>query len=145
MRDAKSDKKILRALPPVSVSDNTPQVSWVADVRNGDSLDLLLGLGSIADSDVTFVLLIEEGDAGTVGSTTLSDATAVADADLIGTENGAAFQFDSDNGIRTIGYKGTKAFVRATITPANNASAALLSAFWIHGHLRTIPNTAQTS
>ena len=145
MRDGKSDMKVMRALSPVSVSDNTPQVTLVCDNRNGDAATLLLGLGSIADSDVTFTILVEEGDAGTVGATTLTDATAVDDKDLIGTENGAAFQFDSDNQVRTIGYKGTKAFWRATITPANNASAALLSAFFVHTHLRTIPNTTQTS
>ena len=71
MRDGKSDMKVMRALSPVSVSDNTPQVTLVCDNRNGDAATLLLGLGSIADSDVTFTILVEEGDAGTVGDSSL--------------------------------------------------------------------------
>ena len=119
---------VVRALSPVSVSDNTAQVSQILDRRGFNAVMLGILLGSIADADVTFTVLLEHGDAAN-----LSDAVAVPDEDLIGTEALAGFQFDDDNETRKLGYKGVKRYLRATITPANNASAALLAAFWLLG------------
>jgi hypothetical protein len=129
MRDATSNTLVKRAISPVSVSDNTAQVSQVIDRQGFDALTFVIALGSIADADATFVTLLEEGD-----QANLSDAAAVADADLIsqtpGTapEAAAGFQFDDDNEVRKVGYLGTKRYVRLTVTPANNASAAVLAA-----------------
>lgn len=115
-----------RAISPVSVADNTAQVSQIFDTRGYMAIALVIALGSIADADATFSVLIEEGD-----ESDLSDAAAVADAQLLGTEALAGFQFDDDNALRKIGYIGSKRYLRATITPANNASAALISAMWL--------------
>lgn len=123
MKDLLNLIDVKRSISPVSVADNTAQVGQVIDRKGYDGLTYLIATGSIADADATFTVLLEEGDAAN-----LSDATAVADADLIGTEVLAAFQFDDDNECRKLGYKGTKRYTRLTITPVNNASAALLSA-----------------
>ena len=99
-------------------------VAGHTDMRKGfDGLTYLIATGSIADADATFTVLLEEGDASN-----LSDAAAVADADLIGTEALAGFQFDDDNECRKLGYKGSKRYTRLTITPVANASAAVLAA-----------------
>jgi hypothetical protein len=103
----------------ITVSDNTAVVSGIVDRQGYDSLTFLIAAGTLADADATFVTLIEEGDAAN-----LSDAAAVADADLIGTEVLASFQFDDDGESRKIGYKGTKRYVRCTVTPANNTGSA---------------------
>lgn len=116
---------VKRAISPVSIADNTAAVSQVLDMRGALAAALVIALGSIADADATFTVLMEHSDASGSGF------AAVPDADLIGTEALAGFQFDDDNECRKIGYKGSKRYVRATITPANNASAALLSAVWI--------------
>jgi len=117
-----------RAISPVSVSDNTAQVSQIIDRQGFSGLEFALMLGSIADADTTFTVLVEDGaDSG------LSDAAAVADAQLLGTELLAGFQFDDDNETRKIGYIGNKRYVRLTVTPANNASAALISAIAVLG------------
>lgn len=79
-------------------------------------------------------MLLEEGDVSN-----LSDAAAVADADLLGTEALAAFQFDDDNEVRKLGYKGHKRYTRLTITPVANASAAVLSAVAVLGHPASAP------
>jgi hypothetical protein len=121
-----------RALSPVSVSDNTAQVSQIIDRAGFESLTFVIAAGAIADADTTFTVLVEHGDAAN-----LSDAAAVSDSMLIGTEVLAAFQFDDDNECRKIGYIGDKRYVRMTITPANNASAALLSAVALLGHARS--------
>lgn len=134
MRDLYNNLAIRRAISPVSVADNTAQVSQIIDRQGFDSLVFGIAIGSVADADATFTVLVEDGnDSG------LSDAAAVADSELNGTEAAAGFQFDSDNQTRKIGYNGIKRYVRLTITPANNASAALLSAVAILGHASLQP------
>lgn len=131
--DLHNNLHVVRAISPVSVADTTAQVSVVVDRRGFGAVEFIIAAGSIADADATFTVLVEEGDLGTAGSTTLTDAAAVADGDLLGTELLAGFQFDDDNEVRKIGYKGIKRYVRLTITPVGNASAALLSAVAILG------------
>lgn len=118
-----------RVISPVSVADNTAQVGQIIDRQGFESLTYVIATGSIADADATFTVLLEEGDAAN-----LSDAAAVADANLIGTEVLAGFQFDDDNECRKLGYKGTKRYTRLTITPANNASAAVIAAVALLGN-----------
>ena len=134
MRDLMNNVNIKRVLSPVSVADTTAQVGQIIDRQGYDSLTYVIATGSIADADATFTVLLEEGDASN-----LSDAAAVADADLIGTEVLAAFQFDDDNECRKLGYKGNKRYTRLTITPVANASAALLAAFAVLGHPAVVP------
>lgn len=123
MKDLMSRIDVKRVISPVSVADTTAQVGQIIDRKGFAGLTYILALGSIADVDATFTVLLEEGDAAN-----LSDAAAVADADLIGTELLAGFQFDDDNECRKLGYKGNKRYTRLTITPVANASAALFSA-----------------
>lgn len=134
MRDIHNSLHPLRAISPVSVSDNTAQVSQIIDRQGYHALEFVIATGSIADADATFTVLVEDGDAAN-----LSDAAAVADANLLGLETQAAFQFDDDNETRKIGYIGNKRYVRLTITPVNNASAALLSAVAILGAPHVAP------
>lgn len=123
-KDLVNNFEIRRAISPVSVADTTAQVSQIIDMQGLSAVCFGILTGSIADADATFTVLLEEGDASN-----LSDAAAVADADLISTEALAGFQFDDDNETRKLGYKGSKRYVRLTITPVANASAALLAAF----------------
>lgn len=125
---------IRRAISPVSVADNTALVSQIIDRQGFSALEFAIAIGAIADADATFAVLIEDGDAAN-----LSDAAAVADALLIGTEAAAGFQFDDDNETRKIGYAGNKRYVRLTITPTGNASAALIAAIAILGGAHSSP------
>lgn len=118
-----SEIEYRRALSPVSVSDTTAQVSQIIDLQGCRGCEFIIATGSIADADATFTVLLEHGDVSN-----LSDAAAVPDSDLLGTEALAGFQFDDDNETRKLGYIGTKRYVRLTITPVSNASAALLTA-----------------
>lgn len=134
MRDLHNNIHVKRAISPVSVADTTAQVGEIIDRQGYDSLEYLIAIGSVADADATFTVLLEEGDAAN-----LSDAAAVADADLLGTEALAGFQFDDDNEVRKLGYKGNKRYTRLTITPVANASAALMSAVAVLGHPASAP------
>lgn len=123
MKDLMSLINVKRVLSPVSVADNTPQVGQIIDRQGFDGLTYLIATGSLADADATFTVLLEESDASD-----MTGATAVADADLIGTETLASFTFADDDKCFKLGYKGDKLYTRLTITPANNASAGLLAA-----------------
>ncbi len=115
------DSKVL--FPPIAaVTDNTAQVSNIIDCRNTEMVAMFLALGTESDADMTTVVLLEEGD-----DSALSDAAAVDDADMIGTELLAAFTFASDNKTRKLGYIGSKAYIRMTVTPSNNSGNIYLA------------------
>lgn len=134
MRDLHNHITVRRAISPVSVSDDTAQVSQIIDRQGFDSLEFAIAIGSVADANVTFAVLVEDGD-----ESDLSDNAAVADIDLLGTEALAGFQYDDDDEVRKIGYVGNKRYVRLTITPTGNASAALIAAVAILGHASIRP------
>lgn len=134
MQDLMNNVHVKRVLSPVSVADTTAQVGQIIDRQGYDSLTYVIATGSIADADATFTVLLEEGD-----DASLTNAAAVADADLLGTEALAAFQFDDDNEVRKLGYKGVKRYTRLTITPVANASAAVLAAVAVLGHPASAP------
>lgn len=140
MRDLSSFITPSRGISPVAAgTDNTAMVSQILDTYDHDSATFIGMIGANTDADATFTVLVEEGDVSN-----LSDATAVADADLIGTEAGASFLFSDDNKVLKIGYKGTKRYVRVTVTPANNGAGNIFFAgVWIQGHPRTLPKTTQ--
>ena len=123
-----------RAISPASVADNTAQVSQIIDRCGFGSLEFAIATGAIADADATFTVLVEHGDVAN-----LSDAAAAPDEDLLGTEALASFIFSDDDKVRKIGYKGIKRYVRLTITPATNASAALVAAIAILGSPNILP------
>lgn len=128
MKDLMNRIDVKRVISPVSVADNTAQVGQIIDRKGYQSLTYLIATGSLADADATFAVTMDEGDAAN-----LSDASAVAAADLIGTTALAAFVFSDDDKCRKIGYKGAKRYTRLTITPSANASAALISAVAVLG------------
>lgn len=134
MRDLHNNIAPKRVISPVSVADNTAQVGQIIDRQGFRALEYVILTGSLSDADATFTVLLEEGDASN-----LSDAAAVADADLLGTEALASFTFAADDKVFKLGYKGNKRYTRLTITPAANASAALLAAVAILGDPQLAP------
>jgi hypothetical protein len=122
MRDGLSNKRIRPLIAPAAaVTDNTATVSSIIDCQGYDKVTLAWVTGTNADADATVVALLEEGDAAN-----LSDAAAVADADMVSQANGtapetaAAYTFADDGEARAIGYVGIKRYIRLTLTPANN-------------------------
>lgn len=124
----------VRAIAPVSVADNTAQVSAIIDRQGFNSLTFLIALGAIADADATFAVKIEHGS-----QADLSDAADVVAKDLLGTAALAAFTFADDNETRKIGYTGGLRYTRLTITPTGNAAAALVSVIALLGHPAQVP------
>ncbi|MEW5725872.1 MAG: hypothetical protein AB1896_22365 [Thermodesulfobacteriota bacterium] len=123
MHELRNNVEVRRAISPVVGVDNTPLVSQIIDKGLYRALEFVIATGTLADADATFTTLVEHGDAAN-----LSDAAAVPDADLIGTEAGASFDIADDDSVFKIGYKGSKRYVRLTITPANNTGNAPVAA-----------------
>lgn len=121
MEDLHNNIAPKRVISPVSLADNTPQVGQIIDRQGYESLEYIIASGALPDADATFTILLEEGDVAN-----LSDAAAVADKDLLGTEALASFTFADDNKVFKLGYKGVKRYTRLTLTPANLAAGAEL-------------------
>jgi len=136
--DAASRTKFTQAIAPVVVTDNTAQVSNILDTQGYDANTWVATMGTLADADATFAVTVDEGDASN-----LSGSNSVAAADLIGTTSGASFTFADDNKTVKIGYKGTKRYIRVTVTPSNNTGNAPIAAVWAQSQPRTVPETSQ--
>lgn len=119
MRDYMNGIHIARAISPQAArTDNTAIVSQIVDVAGFQGLVFAINIGANTDTNATFAVLVEDGD-----QANLSDAAAVADAKLTGTEALAGFTAaDDDNKLKKIGYVGNKRYVRLTITPSGNDS-----------------------
>lgn len=140
MQDLFNSIKWSMAEPPVAAltNANTPFVSTILDTKDFGSAVFLGLLGTNTDADVSFTVLVEDGDDSALG-----DNAAVADEFLHGVE-AMGLDFADDNKAFKIGYCGPKRYVRVTITPANNgAGDVFFAAGWLQGHPRKGPQSTQ--
>ncbi len=133
MKDLHHNLKISSAVNPARVTDNTAQVGNIIDMQGYQSLEFAL-MANIPDADATLTPLVEHGDAAN-----LSDAAAVADDFLLGTEADATLAAGDDNVVKKVGYVGSKRYVRLTLTPAANTGNMDLCAMAIQGGARHNP------
>lgn len=136
MRDLLNRIDLKRGISPAAATtDNTPFVSQILDRRGYESVVFALLMGAIASGVATFTVLMEHGDASN-----LSDAAAVPDDMLNGTEALATPLFSSDDKVFKLGYTGSKRYVRVTITPAGNVTSNIfLAGVWILGSTNLRP------
>lgn len=133
MKDMKNNIKVSNALNIQAIASNTTIAGAIIDTKGFDSLTLVFQTGTITDGDYT--LLIEEGN-----SATLTDAAAVADADLLGTEALASFSADTDdNKVSKIGYRGNKRYVRLSVVSTSVTTGGTVGATAIQGHPQFAP------
>lgn len=138
-QDLHNNISVLSAIDPANAgSGDTPIVSAIIDTQNCRGVEWIIMSGSLADANATFTVLLEEGDAAN-----LSDNTGIDDANLLGTESGASFQYDDDNKIIKIGAFGTKRYQRLTITPSGNTGDVYHAAAALLYGLRGAPDTTQ--
>ncbi|WP_205007875.1 hypothetical protein [Sphingosinithalassobacter portus] len=135
MRDIANHLNVARVISPAAaVTDNTAVVGQIVDHNGYESACYFLNAGAIADADATLTVLLEHGD-----EADLSDAAAVPDEQLTGTEALAGLTFADDNALRKLGYVGSKQYTRLTVTPANNTGNIFLSALCVLGDPRFAP------
>jgi hypothetical protein len=124
MKDLHNKIHVLPVITPVAArTDNTAVVGTIIDRKGFEALEFAIIIGANTDANATFTVLIEDGN-----NSGLSDNAAVADAQLLGTEVLASFDFADDGETRKIGYVGDKRYVRMTITPAGNDSGNIFLA-----------------
>ena len=122
IRDIKNDLETKVVLAQLINSDTT-SVGAIIDTQGLDR-GLLYTILSTSRTDGTYTPLIEEGDASN-----LSDASAVADANLIGTEAAAALSADTTDGtvLKSIGVIGTKRYLRLSIVSTSVTTGATIA------------------
>jgi hypothetical protein len=124
IREIHNDIHPVPLIAPVAArTDNTAIVSAIIDTLGFQACELVIVTGTNTDANATFAVLVEDGDASN-----LSDAAAVADDFLVGTEAGAGFTFADDVECRKIAYRGSKRYVRMTVTPSGNDSGNIFLA-----------------
>jgi hypothetical protein len=140
MRDLHNSIKAIQGFKPVTITNlNTATATAIIDRQGFESVEFLINIGDLTDANATFAVLVEEGD-----NSGLSDAAAVADADLLGTEALAGFTFADDNKVAKIGYRGNKRYTRLTVTPAgNDVGSATYACTAVLGKPMIGPQTAQ--
>ncbi len=150
MRDQSSNLKITQLFAPVvSNTGNTAVVSTIIDTALYDACTLCWTMGAIADADVTFTVLIEDGN-----DSALADNATVAAGLLVGgvagvitsgasDGSGCTPGFADDNKTFRVGYLGNKRYLRVTITPAANTGALYMAGVAILGQPRSEPVTSQ--
>lgn len=135
-RDLHNNLHFVPLIAPVAArTDNTAIVSAIIDTKGYEACELAIITGTNTDANATFAALVEDGDASN-----LSDAAAVSDTFLLGTELLAGFDFGDDVECRKIGYVGPKRYVRLTVTPSGNDSGNIfISGIAVLGHARSAP------
>lgn len=128
MRDLKSNIKRVSALSPQSV--NAAVNGAGVDRAGFESAAISFNCGAIGGTSPSFTLEVQESDDN-------ATFTAVADKDLLGTE---PVVNATNAGTFTVGYMGSKRFVRPVVKAVSGTSPTLLiEASVILGHPRSRP------
>ena len=96
---------------------------WI-DMQGWEALTFTVSTGTVTDAGTAsgFAFEVQESD-----TTAAADATAVADADLVGLESALTVTDDTDDNklIGSIGYVGSKRYVRIVATGTTGTDAAV--------------------
>lgn len=121
-QDLKSVVTVSSGFDPQALSSTTNIVGNIIDTLGYESLTFVFQTDAIAASNLAAQLLIEDGDASN-----LSDAAAVADTYLLGTEAATAVTQASASVSNAIAYVGPKRYVRPTLDVTTNDGTDVVS------------------
>lgn len=116
----------------VAITSNTTSAGSIIDLKGYGSCEFVIASGTLTDG--AYAILIEDGD-----NSGLSDAAAVDDNYLLGTEAAAGFAATDDNTVKKIGYVGSKRYVRLSIVSTGVTSGGTIGAVAILGHAENAP------
>ncbi len=134
-RDAHNSVEQKSALDVQAITSDTTTAGNILDLANVEAIEFLIAAGVLTDG--AYAVLIEDGnDSG------LSDAAAVADAQLLGTESDAGFAATDDNKVSRIGYIGNKRFVRLSLVSTGTTVGGTLGAVAVLSHFRRTEDIA---
>lgn len=132
MRDLHNNIKAEVAFNTASITTNTTTVGRIIDMQGFSSAEFLIQAGNLIDG--TYTPLIEEGDASN-----LSDASAVADSNLLGTEAAAVFIATNDHIVNKIGYIGNKRYIRLSIVSTGITTGGTVSSVMVKSNASNAP------
>ena len=132
MRDLHNNIDLAVALNTAAISSDTTTVGNIIDLRGFNSAEFVIQSGTLTDG--TYTPLLEEGDIAN-----LSDAAAVVDADLLGTEALAVLLSTEDDAVKKLGYIGGKRYVRLSIVSTGTTSGGTVSALAVRGNPTDAP------
>lgn len=122
-RDLYNNAEPVQSLAPAARTDGTVNGTGV-DLQGFASAMAIIALGGWTDGTHSFEL--QESDDN-------SDYSAVADADLQGTEP-VMDAGDEDLVVHRIGYQGSKRYIRVSVTVASSETGAVYGASILRGH-----------
>jgi hypothetical protein len=131
MRDLHNNLSGARGISPAAIiSANGTTTGQTIDTLGYGSVEFFFQSGAITDG--TFTVTIYEGDASN-----MSDETAVADVDLLGTE--PVFTSADANATKKVGYKGNKRYVRVKVVQTGATTGGFICCIATQGHPKTAP------
>lgn len=129
--DIRSETTIAVAIN-ATLSGTTASAGNIVDVSDYAHVTLAYFTGTVTDAGTTagFSIEIQESD-----TTAAADFTAVADADLIGTEAALTVTDDATDTmpVGSIGYLGKRKYVRAVVTGTTGTNAVVSGAWILQG------------
>jgi hypothetical protein len=121
--DTRNDAEYGMGLSATLSGTTKAEGDWI-DMQGWQSVTFSVGTGTVTDAGTAsgFSFQVEEGD-----DTTDAGAAAVADADLVGTEAALTVTSDTDDDkmIGSIGYIGSKRYVRMTAVGTTGTNAVV--------------------
>ena len=112
-----------------TLSGTTPAKGNIVDVTDYQAATFAMQTGTVTDAGTAsgFSVEIQESD-----DTADSNFSAVADADLVGAETDLTVTSDDDDSVAvgSIGYIGTKKYVRAVVT-GTAGTDAVVNGVWV--------------
>jgi hypothetical protein len=123
MTDMRSETRVAFGIL-ATLSGVTPAKGNIVDVKDFGSATLALQTGTVTDAGTTSGFSFEVQESDTDAD---ADFTAVADADLVGTEAALTVTLDTDDNVAigSIGYIGTKRYIRVVATGTTGTDATV--------------------
>lgn len=137
-RDLKHHLQIANGIN-ATLSGTTPSAGNIIDLQGVESATFCFFTGTVTDAGTAagFSVAVQESD-----TTAAADFTAVADIDLLGLESDLTVTLDTadDDPIGTIGYVGSKRYIRVVATGTTGTDAAVYGV-WLKSHASIKPPT----
>lgn len=135
MKDMHNNVTVKTAMSITATTGNTAINGTAIDRQGFNSVEFVASLGTITTAGTKYAIEVQESD-----TTTSGDFTAVADADLLGTEVAVGFDGDTETGlVKNIGYVGIKRYVRVKVTPSGNTGASTFGVVAVLGNPAIAP------
>lgn len=136
-KDLRNQVTVARAFSQ-SITGATPVNTNLVDLQNYESATLAVATGTVTTAGV-ITFRLQESD-----STLGSSFTDVAASDLIGNPADLTVNADNQDDVMrgTLGYIGTRRYLRAVITGNASTSGAAVLGLWVLGHADVNPPPA---